>query len=155
MPIPTNEFRGEEKEINGSTYRVGYLDPHTASDMAVDLFKVLGPAFASAMSGRPGAPVVLPTDDAAPPVLSSMETMNLKDAIESLVKTLDKSVLRDVMAKLATVTKVTRPDGTTAMLSQCFNIQFSGKGKLSEMYSWLFFAVQVNFGDFFSTVTTN
>ncbi len=140
--------RTTEKEIDGTTFAVGYLPPQVASDLAVDLFKSLGPAFVLALTeankARGGA------EDAS--VANAFMSQDLGPVVESLVKTLDKATLNDAIKKLSEVTTVTA-GGTKSRLDKTFNILFTGK--IGLMYRWLWFALTVNFADFMPTAPSN
>lgn len=135
------EARGEETTLGQSTYFVSYLPPQQASDLAIDLFKVLGPAFAMMMSGAAqgmkGEAVLK----------ASLLDQDLEPIVVSLAKTLDKAALNQAMQALAKVTYVTT-NGTKANLTNVWNTHFTGR--IGEMYRWFFFALKTNFADVFT-----
>ncbi len=119
--------------IDGVTYKVAPLDPFVANDILIDIGHVLGPSIGALAAIDEGAP-----DPAA-----------LNEAIGGLFQRLEKDTMRSLIGTLAEVTEVCVGGGRDApQLNNIMTLHF--RGKLGTMYQWLWFALKVQFEDFFA-----
>jgi hypothetical protein len=123
---------GQSTVIDGQTYTVYPLDPLTANDILIDLGHVIGPslgALASASDqGEPGSQLI-------------------NEAIGGLFKRIEKEKMREIIDRLSKVTEVATDGGKVPQLSTIFVLHF--KGRIGALYQWLWFALKVQFKDFF------
>jgi hypothetical protein len=154
---------GRTETIDGTTFRVRFLDPFTANDMLVLISKTIGPAlgeFAGGAMANPKAIASLLTEDGegereegigGDTEESSGELgRGLASAIRDLCSRLEAKDLRWMMEQLSEVSEVKVDEETWPTLKRHFQVTFRGKPGL--MYKWLWFALEVNFADFFASV---
>ncbi len=134
----------QTKEINGTSYRVGMLDPLTANDILVDLGKALAPTLASlgveVLSAENSEEVIKKLLDGGFDAGDGFE-----DAILKTIDRIEKATLREIISHLATVTEIKNGD-KWPQLETVFTVHF--RGKIGEMYKWMAFALKVQFGNF-------
>lgn len=133
----------QTKTIDGHTFTVHMLDPFDAQDMLVDISQALGPA----LGGLAGA---------ASSVLGSKKVDSLLDielgdpklasSLGSLFAGLEKRKLRELMQTMAEVT-IYEGKEKSGRLQDVAKVVFAGN--LPLMYKWFWFALQVNFENFF------
>jgi hypothetical protein len=129
----------QTKEIGGYSYTVSMLDPLTASDLLIDISKVVGPSLGAAAGAAGGDG----SDDDKP------DPEMLDRAISGLFQRIEKTELRRIINLLSTVTQV-RIGDKTPFLETILAEHF--RGQVGKMYEWLGFALKVQLGDFFSSV---
>ncbi len=139
--------------IDGFRYKVYMLDPLVAADTLADLGHLLAP-----VAGSLGGSLAVSKGDALGTLLDGVEegedaqTLGLNEAIERAVvgffERFSKAKQRELFNLMMNQTSVIMPDGTEPRLSKIFSVHF--KGRLKPMYLWFFFAMKVQFSDFFS-----
>lgn len=142
----------ETVTIDGIDYRIRFLDPLTASDIATDLCKLLAPVF-GALGGN-----VLSEGNSKEALKSLLDgkkdnddsqgtSESIEKAIVGLLDRLSKEQVRYLIDAMANVTEVKQGDSWPE-LSSIFTIHF--RGRVGSMYKWLAAAVRIQFKDFFS-----
>jgi hypothetical protein len=130
--------------IDGHTYKVYMLDPLTATDLLADISSIVVPSLA-ALGGK------VSPDELKEVLASDADAPDLGGAYERAAvlffQRFDKTVQRAVISKLATVTAVVLEPNKEPMLDSILAVHF--KGRIGALYQWLFFALKVQFGDFF------
>jgi len=137
-----SQMDGTSEVIDGQQYLVYMLPPMTSHDLLLDVVKMIGPAlgpvfdvlFSDAV--KKGKPEVL--DQQVGPDFFTK-------AASALFSGIDKSVVRNVIDRMAEVTHV---DGKP--LKGIFEIHF--RGRLDVMYLWLAFAMKVQWGKSFGVL---
>lgn len=126
----------QSQEIDEHTYTVSMLDPFVANKILVMLGKILGPSLGSLTD--------VVSDDT--------DAQALNNAAGGLFERLDESQLRWLIDELSKVTSVRSPTtkDQEPQLNRVFQIHF--RGRISSMYKWLWFALKVQFADFFALV---
>ena len=109
----------QKKTIGGTEYTVTTLGGVEGRKVYLRLVKALGPALRADAVGA-----------------------MLANAIEAL----PEEVFDSLCATFAERTTVLLPDGRTPSLARVFDVHFSGQYRA--MTEWLYFCVEVNFGDF-------
>ena len=163
---------GETRELGGEVFQVRMLDPLTANELLIDLTKTLGPAFAPVISGIVRSPDSAQALSELLDGLDESEEKNddtestgrvtepltaivraktavgdgLERGIEKLVDRLEKEKLREIIDLLANVSCIKKGNDWPS-LKTVFPVVFQGRIKL--MYQWLFFAIRVQYMDFF------
>lgn len=136
------------KTIDGHTFEVFKLDPFTAQDILIDLGQAIGPALGNVaggiakLTGNEKAESLLDIDTSDP---------EIGRAVGALFSSLDKAMLRELINKMAEVTVYVGSE-KKGKLPGIMAVLF--RGNLRLMYQWLWFALEVNFGDFFGWVGT-
>lgn len=134
----------QETEIRGVRYRVRMLDPLKANDILIDLLAILGPSI-GALGGKAVA------DGSISGLLDSEDSPSFERAVSSFVQRLDKATFRRIVDELAKHTEFSEDDGEKwPRLSDQMQIHF--RGRLGQMYRWLWFALKVQFADFFDGI---
>ena len=124
----------QTKEINDHTYTVMMLDPFVANDVLIELGHVIGPSIGGIVGAHSGGGLenVL---DAEP------DAAMIQAAIGGLFLRIDKANMRWLLDTLMAVSEV---DGKP--LKKQAPLHF--RGKIGEMYQWLWFALTVQYADF-------
>lgn len=135
-------IRSEAIEIKGSRYTVTTLRAYEALETALDVAKMVAPAF----EGKDPTTVKI-TD------LFKMDNDALVAALARIVVGADKAVVRRVLDALARSTQVQAANGASAILEQIFDLHFAGAPE--EMLQWAAFALRVNYGNFFDASTSD
>ncbi len=130
----------QSKNINGTEYTVQLLPPTQALDLLVDLAQMLGPALDPILSNLGTLQGLLDKD------LADVDTAFFGQAARALCSSTDKVKLRAVVKLLGDVTLV-----NGAQLSRVHEAHFLERG-LGEMFLWLPFALEVQYGDFFAVL---
>lgn len=133
-------IRSESTVINGSKYTVTTLQAWDALEAALDVAKLIAPAF----EGQDPRSVQVST-------LFEQDNDQLLASLARIVSAADKAVLRRVLEAMARCTQIQSKDGTHAILEQVFDLHFAGSP--DEMLKWAAFALQVNYGNFFDAST--
>lgn len=124
--------RAEDKTIKGNKYRVMQLPGREGSKVAARLVQLLGAGIAGMAKGV--------TDN------------DMKAAAFTGLSTLLTSLKEEQVDYFCNVfmplTQVTLPDGKTPLLKDIFDDHFAGN--YFEMFEWLKFCIEVNFGSFLS-----
>ena len=131
----------QAKEIDGFTYDVSPLDPLVANDIWLDLVHVAGPTIGGLVGAFSKGGIDSALDNDPDP-----ET--LSNAIGGLFQRIEKQKMREIMNTLASVTVVRLGNGKAPQLNQILKTHF--RGKLGLMYEWLWFALSVQYSDFFA-----
>lgn len=120
--------------IEGDTYEVYMLDPHTAMDLLVDLAKIAGPAITGlvGMATDKGLSSVLEADTSDPGVM---------EAVGGFFGKLDSALLRRLTDTMA---KVTHVNGKP--LPGIYAMHF--RGRMGLLFRWLAFALKAQYADF-------
>lgn len=129
------------KEINGVTYTVGQLPPSQALDLLMDLVKMLGPALGPVFENIGTLGDLMDRD------VGEIKLTFLGEAVRGLCGGLDKNVTKSAIKTLATVTSC-NPGG---QLDRTFEAFFLDRG-LGEMFTWLKFALEVQYSDFLAAL---
>lgn len=123
----------------GYVYTVGRLDPFVATDLLVDLMKMLGPAV-----GAFGAGVITTKDavttllEGAPDGATDEGFMgNLEKGFAELARGLDKQILRTAMTEFGKVTSVQKGELNPQLIGAALNVHF--RENFEDLYPWLFF----------------
>lgn len=139
-------------EIDGETFRFRMLDPLTASDMLVDLSKVLGPVIAEVGGGLLGdnageglKGLLNAASEEGNVELGSGVTRGLRELFERL----EKDKLRKMISTLAADCEVKQGENWPE-LESIFPVYF--RGRIGLMYKWLYKALEVQFADFFTSM---
>jgi len=132
--------QSETAEIQGHRFEVAKLPPLDAQDVAIDILQAIGPAIGGIAAGMARA---TGKDDIDSVLDIDIEDPKLGTAIAQLLSALDKRKLRELVDKMMSVTRC-----DDLPLKQHFIVTF--RGNLPLMYQWLWFALKVNFGDFFA-----
>lgn len=117
-------FEIRQKEIKGSTYHVRRFGAKEGKRHLARLLGVIGPALASG-----------PT--------------SLESLAGAVFARIDADTIDYMCDAFGSVTEIRRPDSKALeKLPAIFDAHFAGN--YSEMFAWLAFACEVNFGDFFA-----
>jgi len=127
------------RTIGEHTYEVRHLPATPAYLMFLDLSKMIAPSMAAGVASITSSGSVLQALE------SELDGDFLMCAIEGLVDRLDSAQVQSVVQQLAQHTALVVGDRKPE-LSQQFELHFAGR--LGEMFRWLAFAMEVNFGDF-------
>lgn len=123
----------ESKEINGKKFTVMMLPPRKAMVAMIDVSSVFGPLISKLMkTGLDKMKTEEQFMDALPEVIAALSSVP-QDKFEKLVNTMAEVSIADFSGG--------------GPLHVKFDEVFSED--LISLYSWLWFAVQVNFGEFF------
>lgn len=134
-------MKQQTRKIGSSEYRVTQLPFGKAREMFVKLFRILGPVLGEALLS-PGSA----TGAAA---LASMTGSTLGNILKQMPALITEEDLKDFCQVFGEKTQLIRDDGKTPWLTaELQETHFAG-GML-EMFKWLAFCVEVNFGDFFA-----
>ena len=127
------------------------LDPLSAADILADLGFLLAPVIGplggilAKSGGDEGALASLLDGD-------DDNDASVGDALEKAVlgffSRFDKAKQREFITMMAKMTRVVMPDDKEPRLPDVFTPHF--KGRIGAMYRWFFFAMKVQFKDFFS-----
>lgn len=131
-----SQLDSQEKEIRGHTFVVFKLPPLTAQDVLIDIGQVLAPALGQAANafGGEGVDNVLDLD---------VDDPRIAAGIAALAKGVTKQRMRELIKTMA---EVTHCDGKPLLKT----MEMTFRGDLPLMYQWLWFALQVQFGNFTS-----
>ncbi len=130
-----SQLESQTKAIAGRQFEVFKLPPLDANDVLIEIVEVVGPALGKLADASTKAKKTSILD-------LELDEIEVGDAIEFVAKSLTKERLRSL---IGTMSKVSHCDGKR--LADVFDIVF--RGDLAAMYQWLFFAIEVNFGNFF------
>lgn len=135
-------IKTERTTIDGREVIVVQLTARRSLALKTKLIKLLGPAITKLLAGSKGAPKLE----------KEIDLNQLSPAIETLVSQLDPTVFFNLVVECLSNTRVSvnTPDQPLTMLDvteQTFDTIFSGE--LVTMYKVLWFALRVNYADFF------
>ena len=133
--------RTVQRSVGEHVYEVRQLPATPAYLMFLDLAKMLAPSMAAGVAAVSGRGSLAETLDA------EIDGGFLVRAVEGLVERLDNAKVQAVIQQLANHTAVVVGEGKLE-LGQQFEAHFAGR--IGEMFKWLLFALEVNFGDFLS-----
>lgn len=133
-------LEAKEKVIDGVSYKVHQLGARKALRMLQRIIKIVGPGIATGIQGVDG--------QGGFQAMAEMDIgkLALGQAVKELADRLDEAVVDGIVDELAQVTVVVKGDKQPA-LSAIFDLHFAGKMK--QLFQWLLFALEVQFGDFF------
>lgn len=129
-----SQLDSETKEIGGHQFTVFKLPPLTAQDVLIDIGQVVAPALGKAAS-------VLGSESGENPLDMDVDDPRIATGLAALSQSITKKRMRDLVETMAEVTVC---DGTP--LPKTMEMTF--RGDLPLMYQWLWFALQVQFGNF-------
>jgi len=135
------QLQSQTKTIGDHRFEVFKLPPFEAQDVLIDIGQIIAPALgkaAKAFTGDQQVDSLLDID---------VENPHLATGIAELVRNITKPKMRELVHTMASVTHC---DGTP--LPKVMEITF--RGDLPLMYQWLWFALEVNFGNFFPWLGT-
>lgn len=145
---------GETIQIDGADYTVYMLDPMVASDLLADLMAILAPAAAS-LGGLAalGKDVRSAFNELSGPAEGSNPLLDkvapgIERAAAAFFQRFDKQKQREMISILSKVTHVGIGEKKVP-LDGVFSVQF--RGKMGALYRWLWFALKVQYKDFFSS----
>jgi hypothetical protein len=142
----------EDREICGRRYYVTTLPAKKGRAVLVRLTKVLGPVFGQLVSGD--APATAKHKAAsAERIAAQINGASIARALAELAGRLSEADLDWLCETLGESTEVQTYDGAGEERRQRLTAgeqQFHFAGKFLEMFSWLGFALEVNFRDFFT-----
>lgn len=130
-----SQLDSQTKTIGGHRFEVFKLPPFDAQDVLIDLSQILAPAIGKAASAFDAASSV------QSPLDLDVDDPRIASGITALVQNITKPKMRELINTMAGVTHC---DGTP--LQKTMEITF--RGDLPLMYQWLWFALEVNFGNF-------
>jgi len=137
-------MRQATKRIIGEhTYEVRQLPATPAYLMFLDLSKMVAPSMAAGVASVAGG------GGLAQALEAELNGDFLLRAVEGLVDRLDNAKVQSIIQQLANHTAVVIGERKLE-LAQQFEVQFAGR--IGEMFRWLAFALEVNFGDFLSVL---
>ena len=121
------------------------LDPFEANDILVDIGHIIGPSvgalFAAHSSDGLNMSSMLDVDP---------DSEMVNSAIGGLFQRIEKQKMRELIQKLSKVTEVSSSgNGKTPRLNTVMALHF--RGRLGAMYKWLWFALKVQYADFFES----
>lgn len=134
----------QEKQIGDHWYRVGMLDPLTAQDLWIDIMKALGPALAAATKDVKDVESISDLLDGGKGIEA------LGGALGVLTQHLSAAQMRTLCSELSKNSFYSKDQSSWPRLDQSFNVHF--RGRLDEMYGWLWFALGVNYGPLFKGI---
>jgi len=138
------------EDIDGFKYRVYMLDPLTAADILADLGQLLGPSLGSlggVLATQKGGTIENLMEGFEEGEGDSVASA-LEKAIKEFFSRFSKEKQRELIGAMMKKTMIVMPDGKEPPLTGLFNTHFQGRTKA--MYQWFFFALKVQFKDFFS-----
>jgi len=145
------QYDGEtSEEIDGFRYRVLMLDPLKASDILADLGYLLAPVVGSlggTLVKEKGDLLERAMDGFGDDDKTSIDTA-IERAVTGFFDRFSKDKQRELMDLMAKQTMVIMGDGKEPRLSDMFSTHF--RGRVKSMYRWFFFAIKVQFKDFFT-----
>lgn len=141
------QLQAKKKTIGGREFAVRMLDPLEASDLLIDIAETLSPGLAFGLS------TLMSEKDAAKQLIEgfaeeTLKTGGVERMVFGVVQRLTKEKIRSFIEKLKPVTSVRMaPELMPSLDSEgTFNMVF--RGHVLDLYVWLAFAIEVQFGDF-------
>jgi len=144
----SQEFEKTSDGIGGNRYIVSMLDPLTAADLLADIGYMVAPVAGSiggAFATKPISLKSLFNGEASD--IEGLDKM-FETAVIGFFNRFTKAKQREIIAILASVTRVVLSDGKEPQLSNILTAHF--RGKIKSMYQWIAFAMKVQFSDFFT-----
>lgn len=132
-------LKSEDRVIGEHTYRVTQLPVSKGRRLLAQLFKVLGPSIGElAKDARP----------VADPSLGSLGRGTLADAVRAFADRLEPELLDVLSEQMAAQTQLVL-NGGARVIPFAPELEFHFAGRYDEMFQWIGFALEVNFGSFF------
>lgn len=135
------QSHSQKKVINEKTYEVFMLSATAGLDTFLDLARIAGPAVGIFLKGA-GLKDLKSVGDL------DLDKIDFEKMAIHLFKAEEKETITTIVAKLVEKTFV---DGKP--LAPIYDMHF--QGKIGELFKWLAFAMEVNFGDFFGDFLTS
>ncbi len=129
-----SQLESQTKSIGKHRFEVFKLPPLVAQDVLIDIGQVLAPALGKAVTAMDSVPDGNPLD-------LDIDDPRIGSGIAALGQSISKAKMRELVNTMADVTHC---DGKP--LLHVMEAVF--RGDLPLMYQWLWFALQVNFGNF-------
>jgi hypothetical protein len=130
----------KSREIGGLTFEVTTESFASGRVLLVLIGKIAGPSLVKLLSGAKSLAEVKAEADLSGAVLAALE--QITDAR-----------LSEIEAILAKSTRVKFADGRTPFLETCRESAFAGPERWTRYFGWLKFALEVNFGSFFDSLS--
>jgi hypothetical protein len=127
----------QSKDIDGRSYQVTMLDEKTARRVWLRLMQKLGPSVAELAKGLTSANVKSVLD---------LDTSIFAGALARLLREMSEDDLEFFVEKMRSCTKV-KPEQANVYVD-LYDGAF--QGRLTTMFKWLVFALEVNYADFLS-----
>ena len=128
------------REIGGLTFEVTTESFASGRTLLVLIGKIAGPSLVKLLSGAKSLAEVKAEADLSGAILAALE--QITDAR-----------LSEIEALLAKSTRVFFDDGRTPFLEGCKEKAFAGPERWARYFGWLKFAMEVNFGSFFDSLS--
>lgn len=135
------QSHSKKKVIGGHSYDVFMLSATAGLDTFLDLARIAGPALGIIVKGV-GLKDIKSIGDI------ELDNIDFEAAARQIFQSEEKETITTIVAKLAEKTQV---DGKP--LANIYDVHF--QGKIGELFRWLAFAMEVNFGDFFGDFLTS
>jgi hypothetical protein len=133
-------------EIKGMTYTVAPLGPSATLDLLADLTKMIAPGLAPIFATGRSMNELLNSDT------EDLKADFIGEAIKAFAQGIDKTVIKRSIATLADVTTVQVAEDKAPNLGKIYEMHFKSVHGLPELFSWIKFALEVQYGDFFGAV---
>lgn len=136
----------KEKTIGAHTFRVRMLEPFEANDVFMDLVQIMAPGLGSSVAAVAEADKGEISKLAETGEGAAAFAKGVKEGLVGVLERLNKAQVRALIKTMQKVTEVQVgdlwPELNDGQLRLCF------QGKLTDLYAWLFFCIEVQFGDF-------
>ncbi len=135
-------LESKDKQIGSNTFRVTPLGAKQSLPLLLDLAKIVGPALG----------IVIDAAGAGSKSFSDLANTKITGdvfgrAAEMLFSRMDNGKVQELINKLMERTQIDREgSGNFMQLGPVYDLTFTGK--LSELFGWLRFALEVNYSDF-------
>lgn len=132
----------QDRQIGESIYRVHTLGATPSLDLLLELGRMVGPSLGILVDGLESGK------------LSEMLSAKLSGdafgrALEGLASRMDTPKVQGMIAKLRAKTEVdVSGGGAFQQLAPVYEVHFAGK--MSDLFAWFKFALEVQYGDFFA-----
>mgnify|MGYP007071591696 CR=1 FL=1 len=130
------------REIGGLTFEVTTESFASGRVLLVLIGKIAGPSLVKLLSGAKSLAEVKAEADLSGAILAALE--QITDAR-----------LSEIESILAKSTRVRFDDGRTPFLESCKEAAFAGPARWTRYFGWLKFALEVNFGSFFDSLSAH
>jgi hypothetical protein len=128
------------REIAGLTFEVTEESFANGRTLLVLIGKIAGPSLVKLLSG-------------AKSLAEFNAEADLSGAILAALEQITDARLSEIEAVLAKSTRVLFDDGRTPFLETCKEKAFAGPERWTRYFGWLKFALEVNFGSFFGSLS--
>lgn len=133
-------------DIKGMTYTVAPLGPSATLDLLADLTKMIAPGLAPIFGTGKSLQTLLNSDT------EDLKADFIGEAIKAFAQGIDKAVIKRSIATLADVTTVQVTEDKAPNLGKIYEAHFKTVHGLPELFTWIKFALEVQYGDFFGAV---